>query len=180
MIKFKFIDATIEAPDCWDDVLVSHFINPYFLSRDSVSLLASLSGIDRDVLLQTKADIAGPLTRMVDFIVKDPEGFTRKEAPKEFKLMGKTCKVPLDIELERVGQKIMFQDALGKHKFVYEGIPEAIAIYLIPELNDGKFDDGMIEEVAAEVRKLKIVDVFPLANFFLNSLKALLKNGSLY
>ena len=78
MISFKFIDATIEAPSEWDEVLVSHFINPYFLSRDSISLLASLSGIAREDLLETKEDIAGPLTRMVEFIAKDPEGFIRR------------------------------------------------------------------------------------------------------
>ena len=79
-----------------------------------------------------------------------------------------------------MGQKILFEESLKKHKFVYEGLPEAIAIYLIPELNDGKFDDAMIPEVAEEIKKLKIVDVFPLASFFLSNLKVLIKNGHRY
>ncbi|GAG36374.1 unnamed protein product, partial [marine sediment metagenome] len=82
-----------------------------------------------------------------------------------------------DIELERLGQKIMLQAAMGKHKYIYEGVAEAVAIYLVPELNDGEFDDGMIEEVAAQVSKLKIVDVYPVADFFLDKYRSITKSG---
>lgn len=185
MIKFKFNHGEekieVNAPTEWSEVSVDIFCNPFFLSRDSISLLSALSGIERTTLLNSKEDITPQLLKMTRFINEDPEGFQRKEKPKTFKLRGKDCVVPLDIEMERVGQKILFQDSLVKHKFIYEGIPEAIAIYLIPELTeDGQFDDSMVDEVAEEVRQLKIVDVFPVASFFLSSYKRLQKNGHLY
>lgn len=167
----------MEAPDCWEDVLVRHFINPMFLSGDSLGFLSALSGIDRKTLLNSKEDIVGQLTRMVAFAGVNPEGFKMKKKPERFKLMGVDCLIPKDIELERVGQKIMFQNAMVKHKFIYEGIPEAIAIYLAPELNNGEFDDALLPEIEEAVMELKIVDVFPIADFFLNSYRALAKSG---
>ena len=185
MIKFKFKGLEggtihVNAPDCWEDVLVKHFVNPDFLARDSISLLSSLSGIDRNTLLNSKEDIAGQLIRMVGFISIDKNGFNIKEKPERFKLMGVDCLVPKDIELERVGQKILFQDAMVKHKFIYQGIPEAIAIYLAPELNNGEFDDSKLPEIIEAVMGLRLVDVFPIADFFLIKCRLLMRNGKLY
>jgi len=180
MIKFKFkheeTEFSVNAPDCWEDVTVRHFINPYFLSRDGISLLSVLSGLPRDILLNTKEDIMGPLMRMVEFARVEPDGF-KKEPPKEFMLMDTLCKVPQDIELERIGQKILFQDALAKYEFVYNAIPDVIAIYLLPELNDGKFDDSLLPDIIEAVKDLPIMDVHPLATFFLTSLKAYQQSG---
>ncbi len=185
MINFVFKglegeDIKVSAPNKWSDVLVSHFINPYFLSKDSLSLLSALSGIDRNVLLNSKADITGQLMAMTSFIAINPEGFNIKQCPEKFKLRGVECLIPADIELERVGQKIMFQDAMVKHKFVYEAIPEAIAIYMAPGLNNGVFDDSLLPDIIEEVKGLRIIDVYPIAAFFLTSFRALVKNGKLY
>jgi len=185
MINFTFKseegDIKVSAPSSWEEVSVEHFINPLFLSGNSMGLLSALSGIDREVLMNSRADITGQLTRMVEFMAKDPKGYKKQKRSDTITLMGKKCKVPKDIELERVGQKIMFQDVMSKHKLLYEGIPEAIAIYIIPELHpEGKFDDAMIPEVVEEIKKLRIVDVFPIADFFLTSYARLIKNGKLY
>lgn len=172
MIKFKFNNATITAPNCWEEVSVEYFIKPEFLTKDTVSLLSALSGIPRKDLMNTKEDIEADLQRMVQFYIDDPEGF-RRNMPRPIKVMGKLVTIPLDIELERLGQKIMFQNVLSKHQFIYQAIPEAIAIYIIPSITeDGSFDDTLIDEVVEEIKKLPIVDVFPIADFFLSSLRS--------
>ena len=185
MIAFKFKGLeggtiSVNAPDRWSEVTVEHFCNPYFLSGDSISLLSVLSGIDRNTLLNSKEDITGQLLRMTNFIAMDAKGFNIKDKPKTFKLRGVSCTVPQDIEVERVGQKIMLQDAMIKAKFVYEAIPEAIAIYLQPGINNGVFDDQALPELVEEIKQLRIVDVYPIAHFFLTSWKSLMKNGTLY
>ena len=178
MIVFKFQDCKVEAPDQWSEVTVEHFIRPEFLTRNPVGLLSVLTGIERGILMNATEDITEDLSRMVSFIAKDPVGYKGK-LPDGFKIMGKKVKVPEDIELERLGQKIIFAAALGKHKFAYEAIPEVIAIYLIPQLtSDGKFDDNMIPEVSEAVLKMPITYVYPVADFFLDSLKLLRKNGT--
>lgn len=177
MIKFKFNNATIEAPDRWEEVKVEMFCHPYFLARDAVGILSVLTGIDKHVLMNTKEDLVKPLTDMVAFIATDPEGY-QKMKRKDVTIDGIKCKIPKDIELERLGQKIMIQAIMGKHTYLYEGIPEAVAIYLIPQLNDGNFDDALIEDVAKSVSKLRIIDIFPVADFFLSRYRASIKNGT--
>ena len=176
MITFKFNNATITAPDCWEEVTVEYFIKPEFLAQDSISLLAALSGIDRKTLLNATEDIMGSLNKMVEFYVKDPKGYQRGST-KHIKLRGKRCKVPQDIELLRIGQKIMFQQAMFKNPFIYQSIPEAVAIYMVPEVNDGDFDDALIPELTEEILKLPISDVYPIADFFLDSFKQLVTSG---
>lgn len=177
MIHFRFINDTIDAPDCWEDVTVEMFCNPYFLTRDAVGMLSVLTGIEKHVLMNTKEDLEEPLMKMIKFIADNPMGY-KKALPKTIKVNDIKCKIPKDIELERLGQKIMLQAVMGKHTYVYEGIPEAVAIYIIPELNKGEFDDSMIEDVTDQIKKLRIVDVYPVADFFLNKYKAIIKNGT--
>jgi hypothetical protein len=180
MIAFKFQNATIEAPDSWDEVTVAHFIKPEFLARDAVGLLSALTGIDRSTLLNATDDITEPLNKIVEFYAKDPQGYKSHET-ENFKFRGKKIKIPKDIELEKLGQKILFGSAMGKHKFVYEAIPEAVAIYIIPLItSDGSFDDSIIEEVAEEIKLLKIKDVYPVADFFLSSFRALAQSGAAF
>jgi len=175
-IKFKFLNATIEAPDCWNEVTVEMFCNPYFLTRDAVGMLSALTGIEKYKLMNTKEDLEEPLLKMIAFIAREPEGYKGK-VPKTIKINGVKCRIPKDIELERLGQKIMLSSAMGKHTYIYEAIPEAIAIYLVPEINGGDFDDSLIEEVTEQVKKLKIVDVYPVADFFLNKYRNIIKSG---
>jgi hypothetical protein len=179
MITFKFQDKDVKAPNSWEEVTVRHFINPYFLAGDSLSLLSALAGVDRKALANSKDDIMNDLNKMVKFMVKEPLGY-QGAVPKSFKLRGKECKIPQDIELERLGQKIMLQDAMTKYKFVYEAIPDAIAIYMLPSLNDGEFDDDLVPELREEVLDLMLVDVFPVADFFLARCRSLAKSGSIF
>ena len=177
MITFKFQNATVEAPDKWDEVTVEHFIRPEFLTRNPVGLLSVLTGIDKHTLMNATEDITADLDRMVTFIAKEPLGYQGK-LPELFKIMGKRVKIPQDIELEKLGQKILFGAAMGKYKFAYEAIPEVIAIYLIPQLTkDGSFDEDMIDEVKEAVLKMPITYVAPVADFFLDSLKTSRTNG---
>lgn len=179
MIKFIFEDKEVRVPSQWDEVTVAHFVNPHFLAGDSLGLLSALSDIPRDTLLNTTEDITKHLYKMVRFVQEEPQGY-RKHIPETLRLMGKDCKVPMDIEVQRVGQKIMLQDAVFKNENVYESIPDAIAIYLQPETNDGKFDDSQLPKVREEVLKLKIVDVFPIADFFLLNSKSIMKSGGTF
>ena len=177
-LKIKFENATLEVPNSWDEVKVGHFIKPEFLTGDVVGLLAVLIGVEKHTLMNSTDNIEQDLYKMVQFYIDNPVGY--REAPmKPFMLRGKKVTIPKDIELERLGQRILFASVVGKHKFAYEAIPEAVAIYLIPSITpDGGFDDSLIEEVAEEIKTLRIVDVFPVADFFLNSLRSSQKSGT--
>lgn len=178
MLDIRFEDKTISVPTEWYEITVGYFIKSEFLSRDSIGLICALTGIERSVLLNSTENIMPQLNKMVEFYAKEPEGYKGK-LKKYLKFRGKKISIPQDIELERLGQKILFSAALGKYTFPYQAIPEVIAIYIIPQLtDDGSFDDSLIDEVAEEVKLLPITQVYPIADFFLANLKALRKNGT--
>lgn len=178
MIDFKFNNVTISAPSEWNEVSVGHFIQPQFLAGDSVGLLCALTGIERKVLLNATEDIMPKLAKMVEFYTKNPTGY-KGELKKTIRLKGKKIKIPQDIELEYLGQKILFATMLGKYNFTYEAIPEAVAIYVAPQLHpEGEFDDAIVEEIIEDIKMLPITQVYPVADFFLDSLRTSLKSGT--
>lgn len=177
-LKIKFENATLEVPSEWSEVKVGQFIKPEFLTGDVVGMLAALIGVEKHTLLNSKEDIESDLYKMIQFYIDNPKGY-RDQPMRPFEVNGKKITIPKDIELERLGQRILFNTMLGKYKFTYEAIPEAVAIYIIPSLTeDGDFDDGLIESVSEAVKQLRIVDVYPVFDFFLNSLKTSNINGS--
>jgi len=177
VIKFIFQEKTIEVPDCWDDVTVEHFINPYFLSGNSIELLSSLSGIPAVKIANTTEDMAPHFEKTVAFIKKDFKGWQGEPKKIKLDLLGVSCVIPKNIELESFGKKIMMGDAIAKHKFVYQGIPEAIAIYLGEQIYP---DDWYtrIDEIKEAVLKLPINKVYNIAAFFLILSKKFLKGGA--
>jgi len=178
MISFKFNNTTVSAPSEWNEVTVGHFIQPEFLARDSVGLLCALTGIERKELLNATEDIMPKLNKMVEFYVKEPQGYKGK-LKKTLNFRGKKINIPQDIELEYLGQKILFASALGKYDFSYQAIPEAIAIYIAPQVHpDGEFDDNLVEEIIEEVKMLPITQVYPVADFFLSSIRLYRKSGT--
>jgi len=167
MIKFKFQDQTVSLPEKWSEVTVGIFSNSHFYSGDAIKLLASFSGIEVDKLYNTEVDLTKYLIQISNLVVKDPFGYRSKpDVPITFTLMDVECKVPKDIEMRSFGQKVMFGQVLAKKKYTNEAIPEAIAIYLAPQIYPDDWYER-IEEIAEEVKKLKVVDCYSLADFFL-------------
>lgn len=100
--------------------------------------------------------------------------FQTFRVPKEVTIAGQVYKVPADIDLCTLGQKITFQNQMASYirKDPEENItgfelpfyPIAIAIYLYP---DKPFSDVKALEFAKEVEKLPLATAYPLASFFL-------------
>ncbi len=171
MIKFKFEDQTVSLPEKWSEVTVEIFSNPDFYSGNAIKLLSSFSGISVDKLMNTTKDLTKYLVQISNLVIKDKEGYRGSpEVCHFFKLLDVNCKVPRDIELRSFGQKVMYGQALAKCKYSNEAIPEAIAIYLAPQIFPKDWYER-IDEVADAVRQMKIVDCYSLADFFLFSIQ---------
>ena len=177
MIKFSFEDQQISLPTKWSEVTVAMFCAEGYRSGNSVKLLAALSGIEEKQLFNTTKDLTKYFKKASDFIVKNPDGWKGEPTvPTTFTLLDVECKVPKNIELERFGQKVMFGTAVHKHKYTDEAIPEAIALYLAPQIYPDDWYER-IDEVAEAVGELKIIDCYSLASFFLLNIKALKSAG---
>jgi len=177
MIKFKIEGNTVECPTKWSEVTVEHFIKPEFLSGNPIHLLSVLSGVSKKKLSSTTEDLTEHFNKTVQFMVNDPKGWQGDDdKPIELELMDIKCIIPVNIEAKSFGQKIMFGQAISKSVFVYDHVPDAIAIYLGEQIfPDDWFD--RIDEIKKEVLKLPITKVYRIADFFLTLLKASKRNG---
>jgi len=176
MITFKFEDQKVSIPTAWAEVTVGVFSNPDFLSGNSLALLASLSGIDIGKLANTTEDLGPHFARAVKFMKESPRGWAGKFYNK-VKIMGVTCKVPKNIEFETFGQKVMYGQALAKHRTNFATMPYGVAIYLAPQIDPLKWYER-IEEIADAVKLLPITRVAPIADFFLTSTKKFRPSGT--
>lgn len=176
MIKFNFEGNRISVPTEWGEVTVNHFIKKEFLSGNALQLLSVLSGIPALQLANTTKDLTNEFNRAVAFIKADPLGWKRGDA-KHIELMGVICTAPVDLELQTFGQKILFGQVLLKSKFHYDSIPEAVAIYLAPQIYPKDWFDR-VEEVSNEVKKLPISAVWNMADFFLTNTLKYRRNGT--
>lgn len=177
MIKFKHDDGEFTAPTDWDEVLVEHFIKPEFLSGNPIKLLSALSGIPEGKLLHTTEDVLPYFERTIGFMAKDPTGWMGEdEVPETIDVLGVSCTIPKELEVQSFGQKVMFGQALQKHTFVYAGIPEAVAVYVAPQIYPDNWHEKM-DEVSKAVLKLPIKKVYRVAAFFLRTSKAVSSDG---
>ena len=87
----------------------------------------------------------------------------------------KTLLVPKKVESMSIGQNIMLKQVLMKCKYIDEGISEAIAIYLQPVFDEGKFDSDRVKEFKVSIEDMPVYLVRNLG-FFL--LRHALPNGS--
>lgn len=176
MIRFTYKDKKYELPTSWDEVTVNHFIKPEFLSGNALSLLSAISGMPVKELAYVTEDVAKRFEETVSFMNEDPDGW-KGEHKEEIDFMGKRCKIPRDLELETFGQKVMFGQALGKYSFIYAAIPEAIAIYLGPQVFEEWYKPDLMEKMTEAVRAMPIHEVFPIASFFLRTSSVLRQSG---
>jgi hypothetical protein len=173
---FNFDGKKVEAPTKWSEVTVGHFVMPEFLSGNSIKLLAALSGIPASKLAQATEEMSPHFKKTVDFLKREPMGWRGGAVPETLEFMGVTCTVPKNIEMRAFGQKVMLGQAITESKFIYDKIPTAIAIYFGPQVLPEDWFERM-DEIEAEVLKMPIAEVYPIADFFLLHSKKLKNSG---
>ena len=178
MIKFIIEDKEVLLPEEWAEVTVKHFVNPDFLSGNTIRLLAALSGLEAIKLANASDELLAKFDKTFDFLRANPNGW-KGDKPTTFTFMGKEMKVPTDIERCMFGQKIMFGEAMRKHNHIYQAIPEAIAIYFGVYIYPEDWFDR-IDEIKEHTLELPISDVFSIVDFFLRSSEQLVKSGKTF
>ena len=176
MIRFKLNDKTVEVATKWSEVTVKQFIDPNFLSGQTIKLLAALCEVKPEELAKCTEDLSEKFRKTSDFMKKAPAGWKTKEIPAEFTFMDKVLTVPVNLESKMFGQKIMMQEAIVKHDSIYQSIPDLIAIYFGAEIYPDDWFDR-IDELKEEVLPMPIIKVAAIADFFLISLLPSLKSG---
>jgi len=173
MIPLTLGEKKFNLPSDWNDITVKQWLDLRSIDfTDICAILAVLTGIEREMWF-TSTEISGIeeiILPQLQFLA-DPIDLTKIELQKFVTISGKEVEVPKDIGLKTYGQKIIFQQEMLKYSatdgnFKIEFMPRAIAIYMCPE----PFTDIKAFEYEKEIERMKVVEAYPLASFFLSSL----------
>lgn len=179
MIKFKINGSDIQVPSSWDDLTFSQYLEVLKPDNDTTSILAMLTGFDRDYLNSAKIIGLESLIAAANFLTQPPkyEPYYSQVGP--HKLPSNKGK-EFDIRFESLAQ---FEDMRAytrtiegdviKHTKAYG---RYVAIYL-QKIIDGEYKPSRVPEVEQEVQSYKACEVIALGQFFFLKL-LLLSSGT--
>ena len=190
MKTFKIIiseDETITAtiPETWQEITVAQFVRletDRWDGKDAIKLLGILSGVNVKKLdnLQGKqaTKIYDVLSDALAFVAGDPPDFEALSIKNKFNLNGRDLDVPNDLEMERIGQKILLANLMQNDNMTKQ-IPQALAIYFQPIYDKvEKFDRKRIPVIVDHINRTPIIEAYPIVSFFFQKLTNLKRNGT--
>lgn len=171
MKRFKVCGEKVEIAESWFELTVEAWVKLMGITDKSseVNLIAAFTGI-------SVADLNKSKDTNIDLKVfahtgwySQPINFSDLKRGKTITVDGKTVNVPKDLGFKTLGQKIILQQKIKETEgSLSELIPYAFAVYIAPELYGKDYDlEGLDDFVDKFVNKLLIVEVFPIASFFL-------------
>jgi len=181
MKTFKIIiseDETITAtiPETWQEITVAQFVRletDRWDGKDAIQLLGILSGVNVKKLdnLEGKqaTKLYDVLTEALAFVAGDPPDFEALSIKNKFNLNGRDLDVPNDLEMERIGQKILLANLMQNDNMTKQ-IPQALAIYFQPIYDKvEKFDRKRIPVIVDHINRTPIIEAYPIVSFFFGS-----------
>lgn len=132
--------------------------------RNYFKLFCILTGIDFKSFKQTEENEA-TIWKSIRWYV-DTKFEIDGAIPKVLQINDKIIELPESPELLTIGQNIYLRQAIEKCKYLAEGISIALAIYLQPIYDEGKFSEKRAHELEKDIAKIPITIAGP-AGFFL-------------
>lgn len=183
MLYFEVNDKTVECLATWKEAKTKVFQN---LMRDCnegddmVKVFSVITGTNYNALWEsTSEDLQAGLYQAVAFVFNEPQTFRDEPLPKRMKVGGKTVEIPKNLHKMTVGQNFHMRAAMATAKNLESLLSLAVAVYLQPFVDDGKFNYTRAREIEAEVLEMNIYDVFPVGFFLLSKLTNSGANGLL-
>lgn len=186
LITSKLVEINI--PMKWEEVTASQFIRIKRLKpeQNEIDLIQAVTGMERNILKHLTLDEVDNLVDVLSFISDqtiDPKNYPM---PKELVIDGKTISMPINISKEEWIQRVYFEmavipEANKNDGVITESICHAVAVYVQPKLTGKAFDDESLAPIIEMVGNLPVVQVYPIAYFFLSECNSWLlrrKNGS--
>lgn len=154
-------------PTDWGYLTCEQYIAISMLKYNQIpEILEVLTGIDIEILKQIKASDIELIEKEISFIYTDFK-YENIEVKSTVEIYGNHIKIPQKIELETWGQKLFIKEKIKENKTTSKVFPIVAAVYLC----DKPFTEQSFEIMYQRILKSYIVDIFPIASFFLfNSL----------
>lgn len=166
-------------PDKWEEVTVKQYVEMSNHDLTPLRLLSIFTGIDYELISNCEAKGFDPtIMSMMKFIEKGID-FDSLKMPETLTVDGKECAIPKTLMRETLGQKFrslhLIDEASQKKSSIVNLISEIVAIYLHPYYyetpSDKRYDDKLSDQMIPLIDNCKIVDVYPVAYFFLTAYK---------
>ena len=168
MIRFSINGKRYKMPSLWKEVDVATFQRLAHLENDYtdlVALMAALMGIEKKELTNSKADLHLQTREALRLVADEVPLWEQIPHKDKFTFKGEQYDVPKDLEMELFGQKVLLNNKLAANDPA-DCVAYAVALYMQPGI-DGEFDDKKITPLEEEILALPVIDIFPIANFFL-------------
>jgi hypothetical protein len=132
-------------------------------STDLKHIASVLSGLDVNEAL---------LNQLLPFMFFMQTPFEPEDwkLPPSITIEGVEIRINIDIKNETFGQKLLLQEQVKPNE-----IEKAIAIYLQPAFSGEEFDYNKALAMIPLINKLKLCEIYPVANFFFSQLKKLIE-----
>lgn len=181
-----------DLPTSWDEVSMKQYYQIELLRKNKGDLVEALPIItDIPLAIWNKCNLANYKSHVLPNIqwIKKDVLWRKIKMATELKFEDKVIEIPLNLEFETLGQKVAvdqkmeyyslhFKDDLirmGFYQMTY-----IIAAYISPKISEEKFSVNYTDEIQLKVMSLPAVEIIPIGNFFLSSLKDSIKSSNRY
>jgi hypothetical protein len=173
MIPFKSGNLEFELPSKYGDLTFEQFYKIKDSDGKPSSIVSILSGIDKAILDRcSDLDLDQKLYPYLEFL-KEPFDLHTYFVPDFIEVDGITYPKPKDLGLQTIGQKWhledLYKEVSEKGGTDVDLFPQALAIYLQPTITGTVYDSDKVEELIPKMMKVKLIEGWPLASFFLTN-----------
>lgn len=159
-----------DVANCWGDVTVKQFTEVVNRDMTVSQLLSVFTGITEDEINIYDQDALTKVIYPLFIWINESIDMSTTTMPDTLLINGKRIKIPKDIAQESAGQNWLLQQLMSScsDESYYPIIADVVAVMLQPLITGEKFNDRRHEEIKEIINYLRIVDVLPVAAFFLN------------
>ena len=182
-IKFKGLENK-QIPESWAEVTVHHYLKFTYDwdGKDPVRLLAILIDEDYGTVFNLGEDPT-KIEKVLSYMLSDIPDWDqlKKRVPDTVTINGKELKVK-PVARGSLGQKIYLEQMASNIKGDLDKIPQLIpaicAIYLSPQyFDEPAFSVEQSEELTKIILQEPILEMFPVASFFLSRSRSSIQRG---
>lgn len=177
----KMVEVIGKLPESWDELTIGQYLDFKTVDvNDAGRFLEIFTGVPKEVFYNAPAtEVNEKLLGKLAWLSKTQAELDGLEIPYAVTILGQEFRIPRNLEQESWGQQMLMEQLMERHSADLSfAIPRAIAIYVQPKMNGGKFDLERVDEVEMMVRKsTPLKNAWAVGCFFFKKRIASIKSG---
>jgi hypothetical protein len=161
MIKAIILGESYNIPTTWGDITFSQY-QSLGAGKDEEELFSIFTGIPIDLVNRIEKSEIDKLSIFFGFL-KYKLIADEYEAPDHLVINGKNIPLVIDIKEKTFGQKIWFQELMKGKDDLTSIIPDIIALYAQPYIDDTPFNINRVEQIKVLLQEQFFVSLYSTA-----------------